>query len=200
MTCTEDFGKFTTKIKHQTCIGYREREVDLSITWVSCGVYSFQYWRPQDADDPEVIGTDKEWYPGNIHFSITPEQFDKVAELYPAAPRHERAECYKPFYEQYDLDRGMFDMGCDTLFQAFKDPREEVDRVYMVNRSFIYGQPSQDSSMLALYWNEFLRLKEYIDSKRGEIFYSGCRFSSKGVEAAWVTDKPPPLKERTSFE
>ena len=121
MTISEDIGKIKVTLAHDGLIGMRSREVELDVTWVSCGVYQVEYWRPRNAENHEVLVTD-DWYPPNTSISFTPEQFEKVAELYPNAPKHERGECYKPFYEDYDLDRGMFDFEYDRLFQAFKDP------------------------------------------------------------------------------
>lgn len=175
MTISVDLGKLKAKLEHTGIIGRRSREVELDVTWVSCGVYEVDYHRPIDAGDHQVL-IEKDWYPPNTSIGFTPEQFAKVVELYPSAPKHEkREECYKPFYEDYDLDRGMFDFGYDSLFQAFKDPL--VDKVYMVNHRFILGAPSTSTQVLGLYMDDFQRLKELIDSKKDEIFYSGCKFS-----------------------
>ena len=176
MTMSVDIGKFKTRIKHQGCIGYREREVEFDVMWVSCGVYQLSYYRPSDAADHEVVVVD-DWYPPNTFITFTPEQFEKVVELYPQAPKRQRDECYKPFYEDYDLSRGMFDFGEDMLFQAFKDPAENTERVYLVNHQFMCGSPTTSTQVLGLYLEDLRRLQELIDSKKDEIFYSGCRIS-----------------------
>ena len=176
MTIAEVFGKFKARLKHQGCIGYREREVELDVTWVSCGVYEITYYRPSDAENHEVLVVE-DWYPPNTSISFTPEQFEKVVELYPQAPKRQRDECYKPFYEDYDLCRGMFDLEFDTLFQAFKDPHENVERVYLVNHLFVCGSPSTSTQVLGLYIEDFHRLRDLIESKKDQIFYSGCKIA-----------------------
>jgi hypothetical protein len=190
MTMTVDIGKFKTKLKHQSCFGYREREVEFDVTWVSCGVYQLSYYRPRDAKNHEVI-VEEDWYPPDTAISFTPEQFEMVAKLYPQAPKRPRNECYKPFYENYDLDRGMFDFGNDELFQAFKDPTPDVERVYLVNRHFTYGSPSTSTQVLGLYIEDFKRLQELINSKKGEIFYSGCKVA---MPSKCLTDIADALK------
>jgi hypothetical protein len=176
---TSNIGKFKAKSEYIcSMFGRRSREVEFDVTWVSCGVYQMEYYRPRDAEDPAVLVTENEnWYPPNVNISFTPEQFNKVAELYPSAPKNKRFECYKPFYENYDLDRGMFDFGDDCLFQAFKDPHENVEKVYLTSRSFVHGTSKNYISILGLYWEDFKRLKDLLDSKKDEIFYSGCRMS-----------------------
>lgn len=177
MTCTEDFGKFKCKLERNTCLGLqRELEVEFDVTWVSCGVYQLEYWRPIKApptDDGILVR--EEWYPPNTSISFTPEQFDKAYELYADAPRQERDKCYKPYYEDYDTDRGMFDLGFDSLFQAYKDPIR--DKVYLVQRMFIQGCPSETTEVFGLYLEDFKRLKEFLDSKKSSIFYSGCKIA-----------------------
>lgn len=175
MTIAEDIGKFKCKIKHVGLIGYREREIEFDIQWVSCGVYEMSYWRPRDAKSHEILVTE-DWYPPNTSITFTPEHFEKVVELYPLAPKQERDQCYKPFYEDYDLSRGMFDFGDDMLFQAFKDPLE--DRVYLVNHRFLRGVPTTSTQVLSLYADELQRLKELLDSKKDMIFYSGCKIAT----------------------
>ncbi len=177
MTMTADIGKFKVKIEHHGVIGKRSREVEFDVQWVSCGVYQIDYYRPRDAVDHEVLVTE-DWYPPDTSISFTPEQFEKVAELFPLAPKRKRDECYKPFYEDYSLDRGMFDFEYDELFQAFKDPHDNIEKVYLVNHCFIHGSPTTSVQVLGLYWEDFQRLKELLDSKKDEIFYSGCKVSS----------------------
>jgi hypothetical protein len=115
----------------------------------------------------------EDWYPPNTSISFTPEQFDKIFELYPAAPKQERLQCYKPFYEDYTASRDVFDFGNDWLFQAYKDLHPNVERVYMVVRNFIHGRPTETTSVLGISWEDFLRLKVLLDSNKHEIFYSG---------------------------
>lgn len=174
MTMTVDLGKIKVTLKHTGRFGYREREVELDVMWVSCGVYEVSYYRPRNAESHGVIVA-ADWYPPDTAIAFTPEQFEKVAELYPQAPKHPRDECHKPFYEDYDLSRGMFDLGDDTLFQAFKDPAEGVERVYLATHQFSYGSPTTSTAVLGLHIDDFHRLKELIDSKKDEIFYSGCQ-------------------------
>ena len=176
MTMCVDIGKFKTRVKHQSFIGFREREVEFSVTWVSCGVYQLEYYRPKDIENHEVLVTE-DWFPPDTSISFTPEQFEKVMELYPAAPKRNRDECYKPFYEEYTLSRGMFDFGDDELFQAFKDPSEKAEMVYLVNHKFSYGLPTPHVSVLGFYIEDFQRLKGLLDSKKDDIFYSGCKCS-----------------------
>jgi hypothetical protein len=177
MTCTEDFGKFKCTLWRETSIaGARGREVELEITWISCGVYQLDYTRPADAPHTDHgILVIEDWYPPNMRISFTPEQFDKAYELYDGAPRHKRDQCYKPYYEDYDLDRGMFDMERDELFQAYKDPIR--DKVYLVQHCFASGTPTEYTSVLGLTIEDFKRLKEFLDSKRSLIFYSGCKIA-----------------------
>ena len=126
----------------------------------------------------------------DTHISFTPEQFEKVMELFPLAPKYKRDECYKPFYENYDLDRGMFDLGHDSLFQAFKDPHDDIEKVYMVSHTFVHGSPTTHTQVLGLHIDDLQRLKELLDSKKDEIFYSGCKISCDGsVEKVWVQSK-----------
>lgn len=172
MTCTADIGKFKATIRYYSVIGYREREIEFDITWVSCGVYQMEYYRPRDAEKHHVMVVE-DWYPPDTFISFTPEQFEKVAELYENAPKNERINCCKPFYEDYDLDRGMVDFQQDRLFQAYKDPLH--DRIYMANHYFSNGVPTTDTSVLGLSTDDFKRLKELLDSKKDEIFYSGCK-------------------------
>ncbi len=179
MTISIDIGKFKAKIEHNGLIGKRSREVEFDVEWVSCGVYQVSYYRPRDAVDHGVLVTE-DWYPPDTSISFTPEQFEKVAELYPSAPKRKRNECYKPFYEDYDLSRGMFDFGDDRLFQAFKDPYDNVEKVYMVNHQFAHGAPTTSKQVLGLYLEDFQRLKNLLDSKKDEIFYSGCKFVMPG--------------------
>lgn len=175
---TEDFGKFKATIESNCCLAKRHREVDLEVIWVSCGVYQITYRRPKDAENPEVIVA-KDWYPKNINISFTPEQFEKAFELFADAPKQERPDCYKPYYEDYDLDRGMFDFENDTLFQAYKDPNPspDINRVCLVNRHYGFGRPTKDSGLLELSFEDFKRLKEFLDEKKDLIFYSGCKIS-----------------------
>ena len=131
------------------------------------------YTRPKDAKNHEVI-VEENWYPPNTYISFTPEQFDKVIELYPLALENERSQCYKSFYEDYDFSRGMFDFCDDTLFQAFK----QDGRVYLVQHLFSYGAPTTHTNVLGLNIDDLKKLKELLDSKKGEIFYSGCKISN----------------------
>jgi len=185
MTCTEDLGTLSVKLEYVS-LGYRGRVVDLEIIWISCGVYQVSYRRPKNAAAPMVLGTSGEWYPANVNICFTPEQFNAAFDLFEAAPKQDRENCYKPYYENYDLDRGMFDMGYDTLFQAFKDPKK--DKVHLVTHTFRQGTPGQScgENVLGLYLEDFKRLKEFIDSKSDWIFYSGVKIGNSGVEAAWV--------------
>jgi hypothetical protein len=177
MTISIDIGKFEAEIEYISAIGKRSRKVELEVMWHSCWVYQVTYYRPRDAEDHVVVVT-KDWYPPNINISFTPEQFDKVVELYPLAPKNERDQCYKPFYEDYDLSRGMFDFGDDVLFQAFKSPQPTDDeRVYLVRHCFSYGTPTPDTAVLGLHVDDLKKLKELLDSKKNEIFYSGCKIS-----------------------
>ena len=181
MTISVDIGKFKAKIEHYSLLAIRHQEVELDVMWVSCGVYEVNYYRPRDAISHIVITTE-DWHPPDTHISFTPEQFAKVVELYPSASKNERDECHKPFYEDYDLSRGMFDFGDDRLFQAFKDPH--VDKVYMVNHYFVHGSPTTSADVLGLYMDDFQKLKDLIDNKKGEIFYSGCKISMPSVMTA----------------
>lgn len=181
MTIAENFGKFKATLEHDGCIGSRSREVELDVQWVSCGVYEISYYRPRDAEDHRVLVAEN-WYPPDTSISFTPEQFEKVVELYPNAPKHQRDECYKPFYEDYDLCRGMFDLEYDMLFQAFKDPHPDVEKVYMVNRCFVHGVPTTDTHVLGLSMEDFQHLKELIESKKDEIFYSGCKIAGNLID------------------
>ena len=192
MTCTDDLGKFTAKIRHRS-LGYREREVELNVQWISSGLFSIDYWRPREEDiKPYYVMVAEDWYPPDTSMSFTPDQMEKVFELYPSAPKQPRDQCYKPFYEDYDLDRYFMDMGHDSLFQAFKDPHEDSDMVYLVKRHFNYGIPNgEGSSFLPLHWEDFLRLREFLNSKRHMLLYSGLKIGPEGVEAIWVTDKKP---------
>jgi hypothetical protein len=176
MTICIDIGKFKATLKHDGSIGYRTREVEFDVEWVSCGVYQMSYYRPRDAANHEVLVTE-DWYPPDTFISFTPEQFEKVAELYPSAPKQERVNSFKPFYEDFETDSGMFDLGLDTLFQAYKDPYPDVDRVYMVNHTFSHGAPTTLTGVLGLSWEDFNRLKDLLDSKKHEIFYSGCKIA-----------------------
>ncbi len=184
MTMEVNIGKFKTEIKHQTGFGYRKREVEFDVSWISCGTYQMSYRRPFDAT-PEYVLVTNDWYPADTFSSFTPEQFEKVAELFPSAPHPKRNEAYKPFYENFTTDMGMIDLGYDCLFQAFKD--QKVETVYLVNQSFVRGVPATSTSVLGLEWKDFLRLKELIDNKKNETFYSGCKISSGGeMQAVWV--------------
>jgi hypothetical protein len=174
MTCTSEIGKFKATIRHESMLGYREREVEFDVTWVSCGVYQMSYYRPRDAK-PHYVIVVEDWYPPDTFISFTPEQFEKVSELYLLAPKHERNQCYEPFYEDYDLDNGMIDFQNDDLFQAYRDPIK--DWVYLVNHMFTHGCPTTSTQVLGLSWTDFLRLKDLICSKKNEIFYSGCKIS-----------------------
>ena len=192
MTCTESLGKFSAKIKHRCgALGIvREREIEFNVDWVSCGVYQMEYYRPRGDDiKPHYVIVEEDWYPPDTFCCFTPEQFEKVAELYPTAPKLPREQCYKPFYEDYELDRGMMDFGHDRLFQAYKDPCEEM--VYLVNRYFVFGMPEEATNVLGLEWSDFLRLSELLISNKHLIFYSGVKFGPQGVEKVWVTDQKP---------
>ena len=156
MTIEENFGKFKATLGNNCFLGKRTREIDLDISWVSCGVYQVQYWRPQGAIDSGVVVAE-DWYPANVHISFTPEQFDKAFELFADAPKNERGNCYKPYYEDYYLDNGMFDFTHDELFQAYKDPNPNVDRVSLVNRHFSLGRPTESTSILELSFEDFKR-------------------------------------------
>jgi hypothetical protein len=195
MTCTEDFGKFKATIKHDGSIGWREREVEFDITWVSCGVFEMRYYRPRDAKEQHYVLVAEDWYPPDTSITFTPEHYEKVFELYPSAPKHERDKCYQPFYETYELDAGMFDFGHDWLFQAYKDPLE--DRVHLVNRNFVRGNPVESTNVIGLTWADFLRLKEFLDSKKGLIFYSGCRIA---MPSKTVTDLQNAIRDATKEE
>lgn len=176
MTISIDIGKFKAEVEHDFLLAKRSREVEFEVTWVSCGVYQMSYHRPRESRETHVGAlVRKDWYPPNISISFTPEEIEKVAELFPLAPKNKRDECYKPFYENYTLDQGMFDFGHDTLFQAFKDPHENMEKVYMVNRGFAKGSPTASTDVLGLMWEDFQRLKSLIDSKKDEIFYSGVK-------------------------
>jgi hypothetical protein len=176
MTIEIDIGKFKAKLEHDALLCRRGREVELDVTWSSCGVYVVTYSRPRDADPVDIgILVKEEWYPDSVCVSFTPEQFEKVCELFPSALKQERNQCYKPFYEDYDLDRGMMDFGMDGLFQAFKDYHLNVEKVYLVNHMFARGAPTSNSQVLGLHWEDFKILKDLIESKKGEIFYSGCK-------------------------
>lgn len=176
MTISEDIGKFKARIGISTLFGIRDREVELEVIWVSCGVYSIRYNRPKDATDPNII-VEEDWYPPDVHISFTPEQFEKVVELYPLALKHKRNEVYKPFYEDYTLDNGMMDFENDTLFQVFKDPHDNIEKIYLVNHYFSRGSPTTQTDVLGLYSEDFEKLKDLIASKKDVIFYSGCKFS-----------------------
>lgn len=180
MTISINIGRFKAELEHDGLIGTRSREVELDVMWHSCGIYQVSYYRPRDAVDHIVLVTE-DWYPPDTTCVFTPEQLEKVAELFPLASKRKRDECYKPFYEEYTLSNGMFDFGDDDLFQAFKDPGETVEKVYMVNRSFSHGVPTTSSSVLGLRKEDFQRLKDLIDSKKNEIFHSVCKVSFSGL-------------------
>lgn len=189
MTCTDNLGKFKTRIRHYS-LGYREREVEFDVQWISSGLFSMEYWRPRGEDiQPHYVMVAEDWYPPDTSCTFTPDQFDKVAELYPSAPKPERDQCHKPFYEDYDLDRYFMDMGFDRLFQAYKAPQEDLDMVFLVNRSFEHGMPTEGTHVLGLFWEDFLRLKTFLEGRT--LLYSGIKIGPNGVEAAWVTDKKP---------
>jgi hypothetical protein len=169
MTICESIGKFQTTIHRHSMFGKSTQEVEFDITWVSCGWYSITVSR---LNKPE---SDNEKTNFIIHF--TPEWFVKVIELYPDAEKRQRMECYKPFHEEYVPDLGMFDMGHDTLLQAFKDQFDE--NVILTNYHFERGVP-RSVEVLNIRFDEFKRLKEYLDNPNGrgsEIFYSGVQFA-----------------------
>lgn len=178
MTISIKIGKFKAKIEYQIFMAKRNKEVEFDITWSSCGVYCMSYYRPLKAEDHQVIVT-KDWYPPNIAITFTPEHLEKTAELYSNAPKNERHECYKPFYEDYDLDRCMIDFGNDILFQAYRDPRKDIEKVYMVNRRFVCGVPDTHTDILGLFMDDFQKLKDLIDNEKEKIFYSGCKIQMK---------------------
>lgn len=177
MTISIDIGKFEADIEHISMIGKRSRKVEFNVQWHSCGVYQVSYHRPRDAKNHIVI-VEPDWYPPNTHVSFTPEQFEKVIELYPSAPKNERDQCYKPFYEDYTLSLGMFDDGNDTLFQAFKGSCPGDERIYFVEHCFSYGTPTTNTHVLGLLVDDLKKLKELLVSKKDEIFYSGCKISN----------------------
>jgi hypothetical protein len=183
MTICEDFGGIEVTTKNAFGIGYINRKVLLKITWVSYGAYTITVQKaaelPMSANKYTEPKTD-------YSISITPEQVDKVAELFEAAETPERMQCYKPFYEDYDPDRSMFDMEHDTLFQAFK----QKDRVILTNINFVCGVPSSMDS-LNMTFEDYLKFKAYLDSKRDQVFYSGVKFGPAGVEAVWCGEKKP---------
>jgi hypothetical protein len=177
MTISINIGKVKVSLKYTALLGYRKREVELDVQWHSCGTYQVSYYRPREAKDYRIL-VEEDWYPPSVDVGFTPEQFDKVFELFPSAVKRERMESYKPFYENYDPDRGMFDFGNDTLFQAFKDPLENEDGVHLVNQYFVRGIPSENTQVLGLSWADFMKLKDLIEREKHEIFYSG-------VKAVW---------------
>jgi hypothetical protein len=186
MTICEDFGGIEVTTKNAFGIGYIARKVMLKITWVSCGHYSIAVQKAQELP----IHANKHTEPKTDYtIHMTPEQVDKVAELFEAAPSPERMQCYKPFYEDFDPDRGMFDMGHDTLFQAFR----QKDRVVLANTYFVCGLPS-GMDTLNMTFEDYKRFKEYLDSKRDQVFYSGVKFGPAGVEAVWAGPKPDFVK------
>jgi hypothetical protein len=195
MTCTDNLGKFKAKLRHQS-LGHREREVELDVQWISSGLFSLEYWRPRDEGiKPHYVMVAEDWYPPDTSMSFTPDQMEKIFELYPSAPKQPRDQCYKPFYEDYELDRYFMDMGHDNLLQVYKDPHEDVDMVYLVKHHFTNGIPTDSTSFLPLYWEDFLRLRDFLNSKRDMLLYSGVKIGPQGVEAVWVTkDKPPHVK------
>jgi len=172
MTITEPIGKFQTSVQNRFMFGYVNRKVELDIMWVSCGYYSITSTRIGEAGDNKFVEPKTDF-----SISLAPEWIKKTEELYPekTPPRN---ELYKPFYEDFHTDQGMFDMGFDILFQAFKDQLEE--RVILTNYHFTYGVPTGDVSVLNITFEDFQLLKEYLDNPNGngsEVFYSGCKIS-----------------------
>ncbi len=174
MTICENIGKFQTTVKDRFIFGYTERKIELNITWISSGVYQMDATRIDEKEEDENSHIQPKT---DFKISLTPEWIQKTVELYPEAERRPRNELYKPFYEDFRTDQGMFDMGCDTLFQAFKDQLEE--RVILTTYHFNYGVPAGVVEVLNLEFDEFKLLKEYLDNPNGrgsEIFYSGVQF------------------------
>lgn len=169
MTYTENLGEIEVNLEHNASLCIKSRVVDLRVNWHSCCIYEVSYRRPNDAGDHRVI-VESDWYPPSFQIHFTPEDFDKAFELFPDAPKNKRKDCYKPYYENYELSRGMFDFGDDELFQAYKDPYDEIEKVYLVNRFFTHGTPSTGTEVLGLYFDDFKKLKEFIDITRPQIF------------------------------
>lgn len=171
MTISIQIGELETQTKKRDLFGYAELKIKLQVTWHSCGCYAIWVEKMESLDNKYIEPKT------GFSLHMNPEHLEKVAEMFPNAPVRPRMETHKPFYEDYDPDRGMFDFGHDTLFQAFKDPLEN-NRVIIANINFNGGIPSSLDS-LSLDFDEFKKLKTLIDDKKGEIFYSGvkCSFS-----------------------
>lgn len=174
MTISEPIGKFKTELKNTFGLGFTRREVNLDIIWVSCGCYIItgEYVEPLTEKDNKYIVP-----PVDFSLMLTPEWLVKSVELFPADP-NPRMECYKPYYEDYETDQGMFDMGYDNLFRAYRDPHEE--RAILTSHTFVCGVPANRMNVLSLKYEELKRLKEYLDNPNGngsEIFYSGCQIA-----------------------
>lgn len=175
MTICEPIGKFQTKLEKNGLFGRYSTEVEFDIIWVSSGSYSIDVKKSnlEEKDNPDIVPKT------GFNFSLAPEWIQKSVELFPDAPARPRMDSHIPFYQNYDPDRCMIDMGSDTLFQAFKTKVNET-RIGIAISYFSYGLP-HSSTILNMEFYEFKRLKEYLDNPNGngpEIFYSGVSFKS----------------------
>lgn len=186
MTVSIPIGKFKTQVKKPSLIGTSIREAELDIWWHSCGIYTINGSFSEEPTETEVHAHIQQKLKFDIN--LTPQFIEKVIELYPSATKRERKDCHLPFYQEYDFDRSMFDLGQDTLLQAFKDNSIE-NRIVLTNYNFSYGNPNS-LKVLNLDFEEFKRLKEFLDNGP-EIFYSGCR-------VRWPTEEDIPTKIKIS--
>lgn len=183
MTICESLGEFETNTKKYGLFGVVNRKVKLKVTWVSCGTYSI------DVQKFEELGVDSNKYTEpktDFQMHMTPDHVEKVAELFDAAVTPDRMSSHKPFYEDYDPDRCMFDMGHDTLFQAFR----QKERVILTNIYFEMGVPTSMDS-LNMSFDEYKKFKAFLDERKDQIFYSGVKIGPAGVESVWVGPEKP---------
>ena len=173
MTVCREIGEFETTIQRRMFLGKVEEKVKLEISWVSYGTYAFGIRKAED-EKLEDFELDT--------ICLTPEWINNTFELYPKAKKEPRNKLYKPFYKDFITDQAMIDTGHDMLFQAFKGQFD--DCVTLSVNHFYYGTISERTDVLTLKFDEFKRLKEYLDNPNGEgseIFYSGCKIDTSGL-------------------
>lgn len=172
MTICMPIGKFKTKIDREGFFGRFSTEVDFNIIWISSGSYSIDVTKSKASEDNPDLHPETEF-----NFSLTPEWLKKSVELFPDAPGRSRMESYIPFYQAYEFDRCMIDGGSDTFFQAFKTLNDEK-QIGIAISYYSHGLPC-GSTTLNIEFEEFKKLKEYLDNPNGngpEIVYSGVQF------------------------
>jgi hypothetical protein len=161
MTIAYKVTTFDSKTLKQD-FGYRIHDVHIDVSWVSSGYYEFSY--------PEFEG---------MSISVDPEWIDKIIEIYPTVEKNtDRKKAFVPFFQVFDIDRGMFDAGHDEQFSAYKSRCDGW--IVMHSHLAINGVPTNHVDEWIITIDDLKALNDKLkDPSTEQPIWSGCQIEWK---------------------